>query len=942
MSYDEKDNINNPEDVAKINSISALDPASLMVDTHVTSSKLSLAAFGCGGTGSKWQNKVAWGIKQLQDQFTCVEYLGDMEYHDDGVAVDDERRALQQFNSYVTNYYRDNLVYKLLIGNHEVLCQGRGPKDFNEAKHKADAIQRTTQQEDSTIIEDGHAIKKFRMPARYYLEKVYGPDNNPLALLLHIDSSLLPGDTEQQWWLKGIANKIQANQDNLGDFPQKVLLSHHSVFFSPDKRGQVIKEKPKYPHDQLASGNHHRVLGRVLADCGLSLKEWILLGAHIHTTAVIESYNQQNSLIPKLQAMFGGGGSAANKKDYLTMVPGLTYTNSGYGYGGVELFEDGSFTIKYYDCTHITPEDIDEYGYNITPKCLWQRHYNKLGQPAYDSNIPNEPNHIHPLLFENTQKIGQYKSLLLHYIENQAIVDWRSLTWSIIAITDWGNAVQKQYLSAQLFKTLLQSQPQPDRVNADNKKLSIQLLDEQLNGIQAFFDYYTSQAYQAHYTTFFTQLAFWHQALQEIRRLILKPYANRRRISSMSDPHSVYDRMHDWLQGDLQIEQPHEEDELSDEDDEMDRAAQVPTPSDFNEFDAPDLRRENRSHPEDIGEHDLDHFINPDKRHLFINRLKKACYETLRRSFGPDWQHYEYDMENYNAFGLTYLVMALIDCDPVQALSSLFSKYPYNFLSYKLEHALDLCYRRDLDRIDNNQIDDLIFDFDYSTEISFQEASHGDKYQQCEQRGAIFRALVKNKKPCWQHLLDTESYFNLVRHPLVREQIVGHIGWDLDKMHHRMIQDGLKKLTKIYAYPRLKHLCMTSEATKLPNKALFEQLQLTLEQINHWPNSIDQHYPEARLLDYIHNQKGCTYKWHQETTKFIQHALNSNEDGRALSNLRLVIREWPTMWCSEDNQQQDEKARWSLDDRSLRREISLPMRTWGSAAEDQVSLTSTP
>ena len=601
----------------------------------------------------------------------------------------------------------------------------------------------------------------------YYLEKVYYKHASnqyyPLALLLHLNSYTLLDDKEQQRWLRHITDNLC--HDMYSQFPHKVLLTQHTVFFAADVSGSRSQStgSVNYP------GCHQRQLGCVLRLCGLKLSNWLVYTNASPVTAIIGNYGHQD--LPKLQVAFSKVSKAI---DYKTMIPGLLYTYEGEGCGCLNLETDGSLTVSFFE--------------GSTKKHFIQsefyRRYNPNGQIMYRLGEQPRAAKLHPRLLKRTRGAVAILQLLDELLKHQETMDWRLLSWSIIAYVDWWRDVYKRRVSSQLFHPLLQlCDPQK---SSNNPWLTPELLDNVLNGIEHCFDYYLDERYTGYYSTLFRQLALWHQALEEVKRLLkhqntLSGSLSRR--DALARNITIRHQFEQWssslsVKGLTKPIKPEETDPHSESLSEISIPDQEP--SDTNEFGKPNQLARSLSNIQ--VNHTLDELIKrPD---VLKTRLQGACLKALLQRFGSeDWSYYAWAMHRYNEFAQAFLLMALLQWDLVQALGSMFKSYQDSWLSYMLESELISCYEHDrshpLTPIFSETMQDYL-------------EGHND-----QQQGEILRGLALVKAACWQHLLAPKSHFNLTRQPLVKQQLYQMIGWDKRKCQKALLTAQINGLYRL-------------------------------------------------------------------------------------------------------------------------------------------------
>ena len=917
------------------------DATKHILKTQVDEPNLVLGAFGCAGCGNDKQRQVAQGIQANQSKISMMKYLGDMEYPDDGVSLN-EKTADSQFKRYVTEFYKyDDLPYYLLIGNHEVGCHNSGPIDINEALNKAEACKKTTQRSYSDLsggrLSDGQA--KFSMPNCYYLEEVYyvnqSGESKPLALILHLDSSLLPGDEQQQNWLKTISAKL--NSDHYKRFPQRVLAQHHTVFFSPDKRGRKKQEHPKYPHNKAYTGNHHRVVGCVLQECGIQLDQWILCAAHQHNTTISENYGSSN--LPIIQAVFGGGGSPDNKKDYKTMIPGLQYTYSGYGYGAIEIQIDGSFSISYYDCS-------DKHDLN---RCRFHRRYKADGTPEkqYAKSA-----YLHKKLLEKTDKTNQIVDLLVEMVKNADDINWRLLPWFIIAYTDWVPDVESNNISPQVFEELLKVSKR-SLARGFETDLSAELLADTLKGIEHCFNHYMDPRYRGFYSSMFCQLAVWHQALSEMYRVIQYSEFNDSQSSTSSAATSTYSHntagtsiestssvamanyLERWVNGYRAqsdcIDEEQGNNSLDNQDDqEADYSTEVleqSRPSNVNSFDTPD-KMSTLAYNDSIDTSDelaLEEYVN--NKQLFTDYLKHACDEVLSLCFGiySDWSRFFIAMHHHNAFAQTQLTLAFLGLrNPGQVLSGLFYYHKQSWLSNMLEAQLIYMFWEDqkdpssANRIFKSSLDHLLFGLESE-----------------EAQGQVLQDLAKKHHPYLGLLLNNSSCFSLTRHPLIREQMYCYaqrtkLAW------HEMYINYLKAIEdRDNMFLRRLFDCFIDSSGIIDTKTVFQyfydRLNDLMQNDEHQQSSdkVTQYFNELELKQSIdrfkqnHQFRGDENNWHKLLRSFTEWLFVNFDTQTTQNKWYLIQNNWPKEWQQPSQVFPRHSSLNEEEGNAIRREISM-------------------
>lgn len=902
------------------------DSSEKILTTHLTDGQFTVATFGCAGTLSDGQRKVAQGIESLQQNISVVKILGDqMEHHFyNGVPVNDSKRADELVRTFHHNIYQGRLPYDLSIGNHEEHCFGSGPGSVEHAQEKARAYCEAIYEARAPIkdkLQDN--LNRFNLPDCYYLEKVYDVDNMPRALIMHIDSSILPSDPDHKQWLQSKLQQINDGNGDLDQFNHKILVSHHGLDMSPDKRGQVISENPhKYPQQDQThfTGNHHRVLGCVLRDLGMNASEWFVWASHAHTASVIENYqkrsidsaqasSQTESITDnqpaKLQLISGAGGSEDNRK-FATMLPGLVLAAREQGFATVDLHQDGSFDVKYYNCENMPINTM--YGPERQPVIMWQRPYDVYGLPR-DSQ--KETTKLDPQLFQKPKGFKLYQNILRQYLQNRESVDWRSLAWTIVATTDWGNTVtyKNAYLSAQLFDCLLKVNPVPSDNNFYDKQLSLPLINQLLTGIQRFFDYYLSFDYQGYYTTFFCQLAFWHQALNEIGRILQIEQSknnNRRRSAESTHSNHLNTQFEAWLegQGDMGGEDEDTDDEGSDENDPVENLKDAPKPQKKNRF---NIVKTNARQVITLPlNKTLGDFINPNNKSILIESLQDACQALMQMWYGNRNLQLPAQMQQYNEYGQGYLIMTMLAVDPVQTLSSVFHSCPENWYAHFLEKGLAYCYQADYERLKNREGKQAML-FNFNQQISnelqaIQEEKNTSKQTKIDQVGAILRQLAENTLPCWQHFFKTDqkAAFNMISNKLVREQMSNCLTWlPHETDNQRTCESFMHCLKQINPYPNSTYLTrlfcyLNLTNDNQPYQDLFEQLSEAIEKQGSNP-----YYPERNVKQWLKDNKQYTHMWRELASELAEWLLVSADEQECEHKWQKVREQWPKEWIPE-------------------------------------------
>lgn len=895
------------------------DSSEKILTTHLTDGQFTVAAFGCAGTLSKGQKRVARGLEALQNNITVVKILGDqMEHHfHNGVPLNNAKYAEQLVRDFHHKIYKGRLPYDLSIGNHEEHCFGSGPGTLNHALNKSkaycDAIYNTRAPIKDKLQDN---LNRFNLPDCYYLEKIYDAQGEPRALIVHIDSSTLPSDPNQKNWLRNILAQINEGNNDLAQFSHKIVASHHSIDMSPDKRGQVVSENPhKYPQQDKThfTGNHHRVLGFLLRDLGMNASEWFVWASHAHTASVIESYrkgsadgaqvsSQTEFITPhqpaKLQLIPGAGGSEDNRK-FATMLPGLVFAAREQGFATVDLHQDGSFDVKYYNCENMDLDSI--YAPAQLPNIMWQRHYDVHGL-SQDSQ--KKMTKLNPQLFTKPKGFQLYSRILRQYLDNRNAVDWRSLAWTIVATTDWVNTVtfKNAYLSTQLFDCLLKVNPMPHDTNPFDKQLSKSLINHLLTGIQRFFDYYLSDDYQGYYTTFFCQLAFWHQALNEIGRLLeIEKSKNNNRRCSAESAHSDHLKAHfeAWLEGQGDTGAEEDEDEDSDENDEVENLNDAPQPQNENRFDI--VKSKTSQEPILYTFKDLDAFINIDNKQTLIQSLQDVCLALMQTWYGTRLLKLPAQMQQYNEFAQGYKIMTMLACDPVQTLSSIFSSCPNNWYAHFLEKGLAYCYLADYKRLKNGETDNMLFKFDAGIAHELQNIldKNCSEESKLDKIGVILRQLAENKPPCWEHFFKTDqkAAYNMISNKLVREQMRDCIAWlPAEDDNQRTCEGFMQCLQQTDPYSFGSRLCYFNWVdNNKPYQELFNKLY---EAKRNRPDNT--FYPERCVKQWLQENKQYTNAWRELASELAEWLLVSADDNECEAKWQKIRDQWPQEWIHSD------------------------------------------
>lgn len=361
----------------------------------------SYIAIGCGGTKKKRQQHVGKAIQLYAAEHPVdqLHLVGDNIYPG-GVGFD-VAKAARDVDDYLIQIYGENPPFQVcsVLGNHEEECHGglgiQGGPSIDEAKRKGDDFVRAHTKAEFDRRAKQHALPdtaagKYFMPNRYYCQLVFpegaADEARPSAIIIHLDSSSLPGDAGQIAWLKQLNLYLDAKYPADPESPiaiNRLVMLHHSVDFTVGKRGQTKDERkpqslgraPKYPPGEGSyAGNHHQQMGRTLRQkAEMTLSGWTTTGAHEHTFSVLEACRIKDpgfrATQPGLQLVVGTGGSADNKQQFKTLAPGVRHTETGYGFCVVRCFNDGSKRVEYYDCPDAahglhTNEDGEFYAAN--------------------------------------------------------------------------------------------------------------------------------------------------------------------------------------------------------------------------------------------------------------------------------------------------------------------------------------------------------------------------------------------------------------------------------------------------------------------------------------------------------------------------------------------------------------------------------------------------
>ncbi|OGT29731.1 MAG: hypothetical protein A3E87_08775 [Gammaproteobacteria bacterium RIFCSPHIGHO2_12_FULL_35_23] len=352
----------------------------LAVSTDPTKSILfRFAAFGCCGEGSPEQRKVASWLKYLhqQEPTDLAIILGDAIYPD-GLEPGDARRSLHTVERLITGMYGDAgkrsdiaELTTLTTGNHEAGFHGfsllRKPTlERGRAKIRAfvDALQGSKTDE----LPDN----RFFMPNSYYAQ-IIQKNGQPVAVILYIDSSLLPIDEPQQQWLEDF--RIWLKASIYKDLPV-FLMSHHSLDFTVGPRGLKSSEASKYAIPKARKkGNQHQQVARILRGKGYVFQSHdqdepvsadyvvivIEINCHEHFLAILVTLFRHKVVQRAPTWVIGTGGATSNKDDLSVLAPGLcrTSTQEEYGFGMFEILRDGSLIGKFYNCTSLAEPPAD-------------------------------------------------------------------------------------------------------------------------------------------------------------------------------------------------------------------------------------------------------------------------------------------------------------------------------------------------------------------------------------------------------------------------------------------------------------------------------------------------------------------------------------------------------------------------------------------------------
>src|SRR3990167_6753740 len=352
----------------------------LAVSTDPTKSILfRFAAFGCCGEGSPEQRKVASWLKYLhqQEPTDLAIILGDAIYPD-GLEPGDARRSLHTVERLITGMYGDAgkrsdiaELTTLTTGNHEAGFHGfsllRKPTlERGRAKIRAfvDALQGSKTDE----LPDN----RFFMPNSYYAQ-IIQKNGQPVAVILYIDSSLLPIDEPQQQWLEDF--RIWLKASIYKDLPV-FLMRHHSLDFTVGPRGLKSSEASKYAIPKARKkGNQHQQVARILRGKGYVFQSHdqdepvsadyvvivIEINCHEHFLAILVTLFRHKVVQRAPTWVIGTGGATSNKDDLSVLAPGLcrTSTQEEYGFGMFEILRDGSLIGKFYNCTSLAEPPAD-------------------------------------------------------------------------------------------------------------------------------------------------------------------------------------------------------------------------------------------------------------------------------------------------------------------------------------------------------------------------------------------------------------------------------------------------------------------------------------------------------------------------------------------------------------------------------------------------------
>ena len=793
----------------------------------------------------------------------------------------------------LTTYVDKNEITLSVIGDdtdkHPAILKGllNKPEDSTLIKqwtNHASQPQATQYSKDATYLIQGQQATSF---GNYYLETVVYQDayNNihPLSLILHLDSQALPHDCEQQHWLtECLANPAFQR------FPHKILIQQDAVLFSPESKQHdavtinthnktwyqqftdylhyFITSNSQYSYQRLIDttrpfiGNHYRQVGLALQNCNLSLDQWIVL-ANSNTKAIIDNYGDPHC--PKVQALFG----SPNQPNLNAMIPGLQATPSGVGYGRLTLLSDGSVKLSYYDCSNSLPE---------SPYEQLTRQYNTHGQlisqwPAYPQQTPE--------LIDPNIDYEHISQLLLAFIQTQT-TDWRFLAWSIIITTCGEYDLNRHYIATPLFHRLLQTTQQ------NHAELSTSLLNEVLAGINEFFKAYTDHTFQGGYTAFFSQLAFWHQALNKLIELLnTSPTANPAQINN--NP-SVYNAMQHWLSNYTQhAHTPINPNALGNTGNQS--ADQVSLTNEFNSPTGPNIQSYTATTtPSALTNKTLDEFVNNTQALRLV--LIKAIENALQERSGFYWHNAVVFMEHYNEFAQAFILTALINQNPVEGLSAILQSQPYNWLSCQL--LAELIYYTMYPDEDHNV--EPIFKSSLKANLNLEKS-----YQHW---GRLLTQLAINKPTSWHHYLQPLACYKLVRQPLIRDQILKWLNWDYLGWQQSLITNHINHLSKItdlqshWQFPLINCFKSSHDPTNISiYQAFFAQL-VNLFDTNSTPSQLAA--TELQLKQYLTNCKPHQRNpyWYQALQHFGEWLLTYNEPNDLTNKWRLLQENWPTLW----------------------------------------------
>lgn len=521
------------------------DNSRRVLTTRIQQRKIAIIATGCSGQEAGLLTKitsnrsefdargeVAKGIELIceklpEDTYCFGIHLGDIIYPD-GVSKDPNEAKKQIQRELVHPYQKTPIQWRVMEGNHELACKGSGIGFAEAIKKGEDCVAAVQQFQQGAWLET-----QFLMPNRYYGEIIFDADNNLLATIAYIDSSLLPADREQQKWLQAFFNQIKTLDPN--HQAKWLLASHHTFSVSVDDRGLKKSEGKKYsrskitedeiPFDQLPDeaarkihGNQHQILANIMTEIGFPLTEIdATLQAHRHGNDVIIGGK------PFAQFVLGGGGSWSNLNNLHVAPPGLRYSSNHFG-PGLLMFEAANPSLHFslYDSSNIrlndpsTQQIICPYQIEFDPKQKIIRHEQVTGQA------------IHPILLKHQ---GAWFSWL-----KQALFS-NNLSVIVLYLLTQENLKDKlaqfnlrQQTGDDLYQQFIATLPLDAKRNETNLRLLFMSLEHLLDAYLKSFS--TKQQYLTAYLGdgLYQKLALLHLVIRHILEQIQKNISIERSV----------------------------------------------------------------------------------------------------------------------------------------------------------------------------------------------------------------------------------------------------------------------------------------------------------------------------------------------------------------------------------------------------------------------------